>query len=100
MDMENVVQVWVYLEDINAYSEMNKVYAEFFPFNPRPVQPRTTVPGESEMEMAVIAWVRERSSGQAGLLPGLRGNNTVHLAKESVRRTLHRFEQVRQAIKM
>lgn len=34
LDLEDVVQVQVYLEDIDDYAAMNRVYAEFFPLDP------------------------------------------------------------------
>ena len=113
MDMENVVQVWVYLEDINAYSEMNKVYAEFFPFNPpaRTTLGVTTVPGESQMEMTVIAYkdLRERKvigTPAAGLpfSPGVLAGTTLYISGkgDQLPDGTHPAtfeEQVRQALK-
>jgi len=89
MDMDNVVQVWVYLEDLNAYSEMNKVYAEFFPVNPpaRTTLGVNSVPGESQMEMTVIAYkdLRERKvigTPAAGLpfSPGVLAGTTLYIS--------------------
>jgi 2-iminobutanoate/2-iminopropanoate deaminase len=89
MDMENVVQVWVYLEDINAYSEMNKVYAEFFPVDP---PARTTlgvnqVPGESQIEMTVIAYkdlgerkVIGRPASGLPFSPGVLAGTTLYVS--------------------
>lgn len=89
MDMDNVVQVWVYLEDIDAYSEMNKVYAEFFPVNP---PARTTlgvnqVPGESQMEMTVIAYkdlgerkVIGRPAAGLPFSPGVLAGTTLYVS--------------------
>jgi enamine deaminase RidA (YjgF/YER057c/UK114 family) len=89
MDMENVVQVWVYLEDINAYAEMNKVYAEFFPVDP---PARTTlgvnqVPGESQMEMTVIAYKDPRERKVIGrpatglpFSPGVLAGTTLYVS--------------------
>ena len=34
MDMNNVVQSYIYLEDHDQYAEVNKHYAEFFPEDP------------------------------------------------------------------
>jgi enamine deaminase RidA (YjgF/YER057c/UK114 family) len=113
MDMENVVQVWVYLEDINAYSEMNKAYAEFFPTDP---PARTTlgvnqVPGESQMEMTVIAYrdLRERKvigRPAAGLpfSPGVLAGTTLYISGkgDQLPDGTHPAtfeEQVRQALK-
>lgn len=58
MDMQNIVKVWVFLEDINAYAEMNKVYSEFFPVEPpaRTTLGVSSVPGESQMEITAIAY--------------------------------------------
>jgi enamine deaminase RidA (YjgF/YER057c/UK114 family) len=57
LDMQNVVQSWVYLEDPGKFEEFNKVYGEVFKTNP-PV--RTTigvkrVPGESHLEITCVA---------------------------------------------
>ncbi len=34
LDLENVVQVQIFLEDMDDYEAMNRVYAEFFPRDP------------------------------------------------------------------
>ena len=113
MDMDNVVQVWVYLEDINAYSEMNKVYAEFFPVNPpaRTTLGVNTVPGESQMEMTVVAYrdLRERKvigTPAAGLpfSPGILAGTTLYISGkgDQLADGTHPAtfeEQVRQAMK-
>jgi enamine deaminase RidA (YjgF/YER057c/UK114 family) len=57
LDMQNVVQSWVYLEDPSKFEEFNKIYGEVFKTNP-PV--RTTigvkrVPGESHLEITCVA---------------------------------------------
>jgi 2-iminobutanoate/2-iminopropanoate deaminase len=58
MDMNNIVQTYVYLEDHDQYAEMNKHYAEFFPTDP---PARTTlgvsqVPGDSRLEITCVAY--------------------------------------------
>jgi enamine deaminase RidA (YjgF/YER057c/UK114 family) len=113
MDMQNVVQAWVYLEDINAYSEMNKVYAEFFPVNPpaRTTLGVNTVPGESQMEITTIAYkdLRERKvigTPAAGLpfSPGVLAGTTLYISGkgDQLADGTHPAtfeEQVRQAMK-
>ncbi len=58
MDMENVVQSYIYLEDHDQYAEVNKHYALLFPTNP---PSRTTlgvaqVPGDSRLEITCVAY--------------------------------------------
>ena len=55
MNMNNVVQTYVYLEDHDQYAEMNKHYAEFFPKN-KPARaaaparcPRLPAPRQTEI---------------------------------------------------
>ncbi len=58
MDMNNVVQTYVYLEDHDQYAEMNKNYAEFFPNDPpaRTTLGVTQVPGDSRLEITCVAY--------------------------------------------
>ncbi len=63
LDLENVVQAWVYLDDsdkieaVKNYESLKKIFAEYFPQNP----PACTVnwvgriPGDNHSEMTVIA---------------------------------------------
>jgi len=43
--MENVLKVTVFLQDMSEFSQMNEVYAEFFPENP---------PGRSAVQVAAL----------------------------------------------
>lgn len=56
LTMENVVYTQVYLQDVNQYSEMNKVFAEYFPKNSpaRAVLGVARVP-ESSIEISAVA---------------------------------------------
>jgi 2-iminobutanoate/2-iminopropanoate deaminase len=58
MDMNNIVQTYVYLEDHDQYAEMNKHYAEFFPNDPpaRTTLGVTQVPGDSRLEITCVAY--------------------------------------------
>jgi len=58
MDGRNVVKSFVYLEDHDQYTVMNKFYGEFFPNSP---PARTTlgvsqVPGDSRLEITCVAY--------------------------------------------
>jgi 2-iminobutanoate/2-iminopropanoate deaminase len=58
MDMNNVVQTYIYLEDHDQYAVVNRHYAEFFPSDP---PARTTlgvaqVPGDSRLEITCVAY--------------------------------------------
>ncbi len=58
-DMEHVLATTVYLRDLNDFSEMNGVYSEFFPADPRPA--RATVRADllfgMKVEVQGIAYV-------------------------------------------
>jgi reactive intermediate/imine deaminase len=56
LTMENVVYTQVYLQDISQYSEMNKVFSEYFPKNPpaRAVLGVARVP-EPSIEISAVA---------------------------------------------
>jgi enamine deaminase RidA (YjgF/YER057c/UK114 family) len=57
MDYENVVSVYVFLEDLNHYEVMNEVFREKFPENPpvRSTLQAGKIPGRSRIEIQVIA---------------------------------------------
>ena len=113
MDMENVVQVWVYLQNLDNYDEMNKVYAEFFPKNQpaRTTLGVTVVPGDSEIEITCIAYSDLSERKVIGTPPanlpfsqGVLAGNTLyisgkgdHLSNGSHPKTFE--EQVRQAMR-
>jgi len=55
--MENVVKATIYLNDMNNFSGMNKVYAEYFPKNPpaRVAIEVRRLPKDVKIEIDVIA---------------------------------------------
>ena len=58
LDMENIVKTFVYLDDIDKFPEMNKVYRTYFKKDP---PARTTlsvdwIPGGSQIEITCIAY--------------------------------------------
>jgi 2-iminobutanoate/2-iminopropanoate deaminase len=68
LDMQHVVQSWVYLEDTDKFEEFNKVYSEVFKKDP-PV--RTTigvkrVPGESHLEVTCVAYSDLKDTKRVG----------------------------------
>lgn len=89
LDMEHVVKSFVYLEDSDKYSEMNKYYGEFFKNAP---PARTTlgvaqVPGDSRVEITCIAYsdLSERKpigAGRAGFpyTPGILAGDTLYIS--------------------
>jgi 2-iminobutanoate/2-iminopropanoate deaminase len=74
LDMQHVVQSWVYLEDTTKFEEFNKIYGEVFKNDP-PV--RTTigvarVPGESHLEITCVAYADLAERKRIGdVTPGL-----------------------------
>jgi 2-iminobutanoate/2-iminopropanoate deaminase len=89
MDMNNVVQTYIYLEDHDQYAEVNKHYAEFFPNDP---PSRTTlgvaqVPGDSRLEMTCVAYSdlsekKRIGDPPAGLpfSPGILAGDTLYIS--------------------
>jgi 2-iminobutanoate/2-iminopropanoate deaminase len=89
MDMENVVQAYVYLEDHDQYAEMNKYYAEFFPTDP---PSRTTlgvaqVPGDSRLEITCVAYGDRSEKKRIGnpppglpFSPGVLAGDTLYIS--------------------
>ena len=89
MDMNNVVQSYIYLEDHDQYAEVNKHYAEFFPNDP---PSRTTlgvaqVPGASRLEITCVAYAdlsEKKRIGEppAGLpfSPGILAGDTLYIS--------------------
>jgi 2-iminobutanoate/2-iminopropanoate deaminase len=65
LKMDHVVYVQVYLEDVNQYGELNKVFAEYFPKDPpaRGILGVARVP-ESPLEITAVA-VRDLTGKQA-----------------------------------
>ena len=57
LNLSNVVKATVYLEDIKAYSEMNKVYAGYFskPYPARVALAVKELPLGAQIEISVIA---------------------------------------------
>lgn len=57
MDFENIVNVNVYLDDLNNFDEMNKIYQEYFSTIPtvRTTLEVTRLPGGSHIEITCIA---------------------------------------------
>jgi 2-iminobutanoate/2-iminopropanoate deaminase len=89
LDMQHVVKSFVYLEDPDKYTEMNKYYGEFFKDSP---PARTTlgvaqVPGESRVEITCIAYsdLSERKpigTPRAGFpyTPGILAGDTLYVS--------------------
>jgi 2-iminobutanoate/2-iminopropanoate deaminase len=113
LDMRHVVKSFVYLEDPDQYTEMNKYYGEFFPDSP---PARTTlgvaqVPGDSRVEITCIAYgdLEERKAvgtPRAGFpySPGVRAGDTLYVSGkgDQLRGGGHPAtfdEQVRQAMR-
>ena len=89
MDMNNVVQTYVYLEDHNQYAEMNKHYAEFFPNDPpaRTTLGVTQVPGDSRLEITCVAYGDLSEKKRIGdppvgfpYSPGILAGDTLYIA--------------------
>lgn len=61
LGLENLIDVSVYLADMNDFPAYNQVYAEFFSFDNKPV--RTTIeakpPGKNFIEMKGVAYFPE-----------------------------------------
>jgi 2-iminobutanoate/2-iminopropanoate deaminase len=89
LDMQHVVKSFVYLEDPDKYTDMNKYYGEFFKDSP---PARTTlgvaqVPGESRVEITCIAYsdLKERKpigTPRAGFpyTPGVLAGDTLYVS--------------------
>jgi 2-iminobutanoate/2-iminopropanoate deaminase len=89
MDMNNVVQTYIYLEDHDQYAEVNKHYAEFFPNDP---PSRTTlgvaqVPGESRLEITCVAYSDLAEKKRIGdppanlpFSPGILAGDTLYIS--------------------
>jgi len=89
MDMNNVVQSYIYLEDHDQFAEVNKHYAEFFPKDP---PSRTTlgvaqVPGASRLEITCVAYAdlsekKRIGDPPAGLpfSPGILAGDTLYIS--------------------
>ncbi len=89
MDMNNVVQTYVYLEDHDQYSEMNKHYAEIFANDP---PARTTlgvsqVPGDSRLEITCVAYADLSEKKRIGnppvgfpYSPGILAGDTLYIS--------------------
>jgi 2-iminobutanoate/2-iminopropanoate deaminase len=89
MDMNNVVQTYVYLEDHDQYAEMNKHYAEFFPNDPpaRTTLGVTQVPGDSRLEITCVAYGDLSEKKRIGdpptgfpYSPGILAGDTLYIA--------------------
>jgi 2-iminobutanoate/2-iminopropanoate deaminase len=71
LDLKHVVKSFIYLEDPDKYTELNKYYGEFFPDSP---PARTTlgvsqVPGESRLEITCIAYADLDTRKSVGSAP-------------------------------
>jgi 2-iminobutanoate/2-iminopropanoate deaminase len=89
MDMNNVVQTYIYLEDHDQYAEVNKHYAEFFPSDP---PSRTTlgvaqVPGDSRLEITCVAYSDLAEKKRIGdpppnlpFSPGILAGDTLYIS--------------------
>lgn len=71
LDLSHVVAASCYLEDPQHYAKFNEIYGEFFPNRP---PARTTlgvpnVPGESRVEITVIAYSDKNEIRQVGSVP-------------------------------
>ena len=89
MDMNNVVQSYIYLEDHDQYAVVNKHYAEFFPEDP---PSRTTlgvaqVPGESRLEITCVAYADLAEKKRIGdpppnlpFSPGILAGNALYIS--------------------
>jgi 2-iminobutanoate/2-iminopropanoate deaminase len=89
MDMNNVVQTYIYLEDHDQYAEVNKHYAEFFPSDP---PSRTTlgvaqVPGDSRLEITCVAYSDLAAKKRIGdpppnlpFSPGILAGDTLYVS--------------------
>jgi 2-iminobutanoate/2-iminopropanoate deaminase len=89
MNMNNVVQTYVYLEDHDQYAEMNKHYAEFFPNDPpaRTTLGVTQVPGDSRLEITCVAYGDLSEKKRIGdpppgfpYSPGILAGDTLYIA--------------------
>jgi len=60
LDLKDVVQVQVFLEDMDDYEAMNRVYAEFFPANPpaRATFEVSDLPRNARVEILMTAVAR------------------------------------------
>ena len=100
MDMNNVVQTYIYLEDHDQYAEVNKHYAEFFPSDP---PSRTTlgvaqVPGDSRLEITCVAYsdlaekkrLGDRDRSIDGGLQIFAGNKTMRILLQRISRRRER----------
>jgi 2-iminobutanoate/2-iminopropanoate deaminase len=113
LDMQHVVQSWVYLEDTTKFEEFNKVYGEVFKNDP-PVRTTigvTRVPGESHLEITCVAYSDLTERQRLGNLtpgapysPAIKAGDTVfcsgkgdHLPDGSHPETFE--EQVRQTMR-
>jgi 2-iminobutanoate/2-iminopropanoate deaminase len=89
MDMNNVVQSYIYLEDHDTYAEVNKHYAEFFRNDP---PARTTlgvaqVPGPSRLEITCVAYADLAEKKRIGdpppnlpFSPGILAGDTLYIS--------------------
>jgi 2-iminobutanoate/2-iminopropanoate deaminase len=89
MDMNNVVQSYIYLEDHDQYAVVNKHYAEFFPNDP---PSRTTlgvaqVPGDSRLEITCVAYSDLAAKKRIGdpppnlpFSPGILAGDTLYIS--------------------
>jgi len=82
LDLSNVVTAHCYLEDPQNYAKFNEVYGEFFPKRP---PSRTTlgvpnVPGDSRVEITVIAYTDVTEIKQIGAPPAGRPYSPAILA--------------------
>jgi enamine deaminase RidA (YjgF/YER057c/UK114 family) len=80
LNMDHVVYVQVYLEDVSQYGELNKAFAEYFPNNPpaRGVLGVARVP-ESPVQITAVA-VRDLTGKQAVNLPNFKVDKAYSLA--------------------
>jgi reactive intermediate/imine deaminase len=88
MGLPNVVSAYVFLEDLDNYQLMNKVFREYFPTDP-PVRSTIEVgqvPGDSRIEVQTIAvqdgTPKEIIQGAEGQLfsPGIKINNLLYMS--------------------
>jgi enamine deaminase RidA (YjgF/YER057c/UK114 family) len=89
LDMNNVVQTYIYLEDHDQYAEVNKHYTEFFPKDP---PSRTTlgvaqVPGDSRLEITCVAYSDLAEKKRIGdpppnlpFSPGILAGDTLYIS--------------------
>ncbi|MFA6471488.1 MAG: RidA family protein [Candidatus Latescibacterota bacterium] len=93
LGMENVVQCWIMLDNLDNYQAMDNVFGELFPVNPpaRTTLGMAAIPGDNHIEITVIAYsdlserkcITKKESGNK-FSQGVIAGNTLYISGDAM----------------